>query len=74
MAVDEGAERQTISPTQVEVLHIDVLVGGGLPLAPQQQTLLGGHLFHRDVLDGEPGKEKKVSGQQKQLKMKRIRG
>ena len=27
-------------PPDVEVLHVDVPVGGGLPLAPQQQTLL----------------------------------
>ena len=55
MPVDEGTECQPVAPAQVEVLHIDVLVGGGLALAPQQQTLLGGHLLHRDVLDGEPG-------------------
>jgi len=38
----------------VEVLDVDVLVGGGLPLAPQEETLFGSHLFHGDVLDGEP--------------------
>ena len=59
--VDEGAERQTITPAQVEVLHVDVLVGGGLALAPEQQTLLGSHLLNGDVLDGEP-EGKKRSG------------
>ena len=58
MAVDEGAERQAITPAQVEVLHVDVLVGGGLALAPEQQTLLGGHLLNRNVLDGEPGQQR----------------
>ena len=33
----------------VEVLHIDVLVGSGLPLAPEQQAFLGRHLLHADV-------------------------
>ena len=37
----------------VEVLDIDVLVGCCLALAPEQQTFLGGHLLHADVLDGE---------------------
>jgi hypothetical protein len=37
----------------MEVLDVDVLVGGGLPLAPEQETLLGGHLLNGDVLDGE---------------------
>ena len=57
--VDEGAERQTITPAQVEVLHIDVLVRCGLALAPEQETLLGGHLLNGDVLDGEPEGKKK---------------
>lgn len=30
-----------VDPPDVEVLHVDVPVGGSLPLAPQQQTLLG---------------------------------
>lgn len=38
----------------MEVLHVDILVRGGFPLAPQQQTFLGGHFFHRDVLNGKP--------------------
>lgn len=38
---------------QMEVLYVDVLVGCRLALAPQQQTLLGGHLLNRDVLNGE---------------------
>ena len=38
----------------MEVLDIDVLVWGCLPLAPEQQAFLGSHLLHRDVLDGEP--------------------
>lgn len=37
----------------MEVLYVDVLVGSRLALAPQQQTLLGGHLLHGDVLNGE---------------------
>lgn len=37
----------------MEVLHIDVLVGCRLALAPQQETLLGGHFLHRNVLNGE---------------------
>ena len=37
----------------MEVLYVDVLVGRGLPLAPEQQALLGRHLLHGDVLDGE---------------------
>ena len=53
VAVDEGAEGEAVPPGQVEVLHVDVLVGDSLPLAPQQQALLGRHLLHRDVLDGE---------------------
>ena len=38
---------------EMEVLHVDVLVGGSLPLAPQQQTFLGGHFLNGNVLDGE---------------------
>ena len=44
--------KQTDIP-EMEVLNIDVLVRSSLSLAPEQQTFLGGHLFHRDVLDGE---------------------
>ena len=47
----------TISPAEVEVLDVDILVRSGLPLAPEKQTLLGGHLLHWNVLDGEPGGE-----------------
>lgn len=32
-------------PPNVEVLYIDVPVGGSLPLAPQQQTLLSRGLW-----------------------------
>lgn len=53
MAMDEGAECQAVFEGEVEVLDVDVLVGGGLPLAPEQQTFLGSHLLHGDVLDGE---------------------
>lgn len=38
----------------MEVLHIDILVRGSLPLAPEEETLLGSHLLNTDVLDGEP--------------------
>lgn len=38
----------------MEVRNIDVLVGSGLALAPEEQALLGRQLLHRDVLDGEP--------------------
>lgn len=38
----------------VEVLDIDILVRSSFALAPEQQTLFGGQLFHRDVLDGKP--------------------
>ena len=44
----------TISPAEVEVLNVDILVRSSLPLAPEQQPLLGCHLLHGDVLDGEP--------------------
>lgn len=37
----------------MEVLYVDILVRSSLALAPQQQTFLGCHLFHRNVLDGE---------------------
>lgn len=38
---------------QMEVLYVDILVGCRLALAPQQQTLLGGHLLNGDILNGE---------------------
>ncbi len=38
---------------QMEVLDVDVLVWRRLPLAPEQQALLSGHLLHRYVLDGK---------------------
>lgn len=53
MTMDEGAEGETVLERKVEVLDVDVLVRGRLPLAPQQQTFLGSHLFNGDVLDGE---------------------
>lgn len=34
---------------QMEVLYINVLVWSSFPLAPQQQTLLGGHLCNMDT-------------------------
>lgn len=37
----------------MEVLNVDVLVRRCLALAPQKQTLLGGHLFHGNILNGE---------------------
>ena len=45
----------------VEVLDVDVLVGRRLALAPEQETLLGGHLLNRDVLDGEPDQRRIIS-------------
>lgn len=53
VTMDQGAERQTVLERQMEVLDVDVLVGGGLALTPEQETFLGGHLLDRDVLDGE---------------------
>ena len=38
----------------VEVLDVDVLVRGGLSLAPEQETLLGRGVLDGDILDGEP--------------------
>ena len=42
-----------INRPEVEVLNVDVLVGRRFALAPEEETLLGRHLLHRDVLDGE---------------------
>jgi len=53
MAMDEGAECETVLEGQVEVLNVDVLVRGRLALAPEQQTLFRGHFFHGDILDRE---------------------
>ena len=40
--MDKSAESQTILEAEMEVLDIDLgLVGGGLPLAPEEQTLFG---------------------------------
>jgi len=39
-----------VDPPDVEVLHVDVPVGGGLPLAPQQQTLLSRGLWEKGYL------------------------
>ena len=38
----------------MEVLDIDVLVRCSFALAPKEQTFLGGHFLHGDVLNGEP--------------------
>lgn len=35
---------------EMEVLHVDILVRGGLSLAPQQETFLRCHFLHGDVL------------------------
>ena len=42
----------------VEVLDIDVLVGGGLPLAPQQKTLLSRGLCRERETEERKGREK----------------
>ena len=34
-----------VGPPDVEVLHVDVPVGGSLPLAPKQKTFLSGGLW-----------------------------
>lgn len=39
--VDEGVERQPISPAGREVLHVHVAVARRLPLTPDEQSLLG---------------------------------
>lgn len=39
--------------TEVEVLYVDILIWSSFALAPQQESLLGCHLFNRDILDGE---------------------
>lgn len=36
-----------VHPPDVEVLHVHIPVGGSLPLAPQQQTLLGRGLWKK---------------------------
>ena len=56
--MEANREKVTVSARNksapgVEVLDVDVLVGRRLALAPEQQALLGRHLFDRDVLDGE---------------------
>ena len=42
-----------IESPEVEVLNVDVLVGRRFALAPEQETLLGRHLLHWNVLNGE---------------------
>jgi hypothetical protein len=45
-----------VSPIPVpdmKVLDIDVFVGSRLPLAPEQETFLGGHFFNGNVLDSK---------------------
>jgi len=37
----------------MKVLDIDVFVRSRLPLAPEQETFLGGHFFNRNVLDSK---------------------
>jgi len=37
----------------MKVLDIDVFVGSRLPLAPEQETFLGGHFFNGNVLDSK---------------------
>ena len=54
MTMNEGAEGETVSPTEMEVLNIDVFVRRRLALTPQEQTFFGRHLFYGDVLNGEP--------------------
>lgn len=54
MTMNQCTEGETILERQMEVLYVHILVRCGLTLAPEQQTFLGGHLFHGDVLDGEP--------------------
>ena len=45
MTMDESAEGQTILEAEMEILDIDLgLVGGGLSLAPEQETLFGRQL------------------------------
>lgn len=53
VAVDEGAKSEAVLERQVEVLNVDVFVGRGLALAPEQETLLGCHFLHGNVLNRE---------------------
>lgn len=50
---ERESERHPYLEGEMEVLYVDILVRRRLALAPQQQTLLGGHLLDRNVLDGE---------------------
>lgn len=43
--VDDGIEEFAISPAGGEVIAADVLVAARYPLGPQQQLLLGCHVF-----------------------------
>jgi len=43
--VDQSAEGQTITEAVAEVLNFNVLVAFSLPLAPKQQSFLGGQFF-----------------------------
>jgi hypothetical protein len=61
MLVNDGVEGQTVAPGGGEVPDVDVVVAGGLHLAPEQKSILGGprgcsrsRLFHGDLLDLEP--------------------
>lgn len=43
--VDDGIEQPAVSPAGGEVVTADVLVAVRYPLGPQQQLLLGRHVF-----------------------------
>lgn len=43
--VDDGIEQPAVSPAGGEVVTADVLVAARYPLGPQQQLLLGRHVF-----------------------------
>jgi hypothetical protein len=60
MLVNDGVEGQTVAPGGGKVPDVDVVVAGGLHLAPEQKSILGGprgcsrsRLFHGDLLDLE---------------------
>lgn len=45
MFVDDGVEQLAVPPAGGEVVTADVLVAVRYPLGPQQQLLLGSHVF-----------------------------
>lgn len=53
MTVNQGTESKTILEAEMEILYIDIFVWSSFALAPQQETLFGGHFLHRNVLNGE---------------------